>query len=642
MNRSFITVLMVYAVLTSFMVSKEAQAADNQLTKTGTVVVTGTRTEHLIEEVPQTMQVITQEEIQRSGAASVKDVLANSANISVDGQKGGINIRGMGFDRTVLLINGRRVSTAENTKDAHSFYINSINVNNIERIEVIRGQAGAMYGSNAIGGVVNIITKSSKEKSATVGLVAGNDSVRNYYTFDTGNMNGFDAIFTTSLTKLYSGIKEDRYIAGTDQKSGGWTKSSDGYDVAFNLDTGYKFNDDHELRLIAEWAQQDYTAQSKSSATASTSTSYTDRIRYGSGLVYNGSTENHMFNMSANYSEMQIGKFSSGVQYYTDKFSTTVFNANDSWSLADWNTFTFGAEYSYSTTNQRTAVRGDSLAYWSFFAQEELAFFDDTLFFVLQGRYDHYDADFGGAFTPNIGVTWEFIEDHRLKANWGMGFMAPTLAQLYGTETTGNGTVYGSSDLEPEESSNFEVRYEGAIGNFSGSLGYYYSDIKDYLSSEETFDYATYEPLTSTGRSYVRKNIGKVRNQGIEFDFSYQMHEFFKLRGGYVYSDAQDITAGTQLTYSSVDTYTAGIEFFHPEWGVSANLWGNYNKDFKSDSSTVYDYYNVNFSASKAWGEKDQYKVNLALYNFLQTKNDADNVTSLNPFEVRVGFEMTF
>ncbi len=637
--------------------------------ETGTVVVTGTMTEQLIEEVPKTMQVFTKKDIERMGASTVRDVLNSATGLSLEGQKGGINFRGMGFDNTVLLINGRRVATAENTKDAHNFYLNTINPNSIERIEIVRGQAGALYGADAIGGVVNIITKKSEEMGGTVGIEMGNEYFKNYWQLETGKIGKFDAIFNASIKKLYPGVKENKYTQDADsvytnKDNGGWQKSYDGYELAFNLDMGYAFNDDHEIRFIGEWANRDYEYEAKANGTTSyVSTTYQTGRRYGGALVYSGTIDDHMLNISANYSEMQIDKYrdpidvqnmagyqsslvDSSEKYYTDIFTTFVLNASDSWSITDWNTLTFGGEYSYSTTNQTTAIFGDSLSYWSLFLQDEIVLFDDSLFILLQGRYDHYDAEFGGAFSPSVGVTWEFIEDHRVKANWGMGFRAPTLAMLYGTETTGSGTVYGNAALKPEKSKNFELRYEGSYGPVSGSVGYYYSYIEDYMSSEAV-DINQYPALGNVQASKLRTNIGKVRNQGIELEAAWQVHDYVKLKASYVKTDAQDLDSGRRVTYTATDVVNAGIDFYYPEWGLSANLWGTYNENYKSEQSTkyggvIYDFYTVNFSAAKTWGDEDQYKVTLALYNFLQSVNNAANITSLNPFEVRVGFEMKF
>ena len=150
-----------------------AAEADNYDEYSGAdYVVTATKTQLEKKEVPQSVEVITQEDIKNTAAYNVRDALRFATNIDVQevGMTGNVvMVRGMESKHTLILVDGRRMA-AENTGSTMNAYeLSRINLADVERIEVIRGNGSALYGSDAMGGVINIITKKANQEHASIG-----------------------------------------------------------------------------------------------------------------------------------------------------------------------------------------------------------------------------------------------------------------------------------------------------------------------------------------------------------------------------------------------------------------------------------------------------------------------------------------
>ena len=164
------------------------------------VIVTATRTQEEVKAVPQTVEVITKEDIEQLGATDVYSALRLAANVDVTsaGMAGhNVMIRGMSTNHTLILIDGKRFAGEDTSATQNVYALGRLSLSNIERIEIVRGSASAQYGSDALGGVINIITKKSKEPSVMVGISTGSESINNYYHIDFGKQgNLLNRIFS--------------------------------------------------------------------------------------------------------------------------------------------------------------------------------------------------------------------------------------------------------------------------------------------------------------------------------------------------------------------------------------------------------------------------------------------------------------
>lgn len=172
------------------------------------VVVTATKTELTQKENPRSVEVITKEDIQNTGAISVRDALRTATNIDIVSVNHGggenISIRGGDTDGVLILVNGRRVA-GENyfmSQGSNAYALDRLNLSNVDHIEILRGPASAIYGSGAMSGVINIITKKSEKPEFSVGVATGTNEMSNYYHYDTGKNGKVSVNFDVNFSKL--------------------------------------------------------------------------------------------------------------------------------------------------------------------------------------------------------------------------------------------------------------------------------------------------------------------------------------------------------------------------------------------------------------------------------------------------------
>ena len=262
-------------------------------------VVTATRTELSRKEVPQSVEVITKEDIQNIGATNVIDALRTATNIEIPEAAGvghTLGIRGSGKNDVLVLLNGRRIpGEGYGQVSTNTYVLSRLNVNNIERIEVLRGPSGALYGSEASAGVINIITKKSEKKSMTVGVATNSREMSNYYHFDSGKDGKLSAAFDANFTKV-------RYFKWDDANMSKYFGPTQNY----SLDVDYEMDQNNSLNLYLNY--ENTNQQFKKFTSASGPFSYLGIYnvdRKSASLTYNGQNDNSNYMLSATYGELK-------------------------------------------------------------------------------------------------------------------------------------------------------------------------------------------------------------------------------------------------------------------------------------------------------------------------------------------------
>ena len=722
-----------------------AAEADNYDEYSGAdYVVTATKTQLEKKEVPQSVEVITEQKIKELGAYSVQDALrlANNIDVQDNGMTGNqVQMRGNSTMHTLILVDGKRMA-AENTQSSKNAYeLKRINISDVERIEIIRSNGSALYGSDAIGGVINIITKKSTTPSISVNMHTGTKDEATSFMYSSGRQGKLSLKIgggIEKVRKLDSGVYKS-YSKNT--KTGAVTStdasSTNMYGTRRFLNTGlsYAFDDNHSLDFDMNFMREqlksfswnsmatDYTETQMTTmlaflrknaiaggapAAVVNSQAFIDKLlakgytmeqlnasmpdpttikkypqisshfynntRSDYSLGYNGKDGKHDYNFRTYFSELRKDNTSwyknlntnadKFVDFDQNNYKQLVVEGKDSYKMDDNNTLTFGAEYKKDIMNgthlkgrgtdqHDVTVNGKSKASSEVSSETAAVYLQnewkigDKLLLIPAVRIDHHDS-FGTHTSPKLGATYKLSENARVKANWGKGYRAPTLYELYSQmEKVGMApmpvNVIGNPNLQPEESTNFDFGFEAEKGKVSGKVSYYHNKIKNMI------DGGDYDPdklaQNIIWSEYI--NRGEVEIKGLESEIGYNFDEHWSVRGVYNYLDAKDLETGDRLAYRARHngllqlTYTDAKE--NP---LTVNLYNryyfNYHQSNTDGYQQDYSYSTTGLTVSKQFNKN--YRVYAGVDNIFNKSflYDTYHTYSIDGRTWRVGAEMTF
>lgn len=600
------------------------------------VVVTATKTELTQKENPRSVEVITKEDIQNTGAISVRDALRTATNIDIVSVNHGggenISIRGGDTDGVLILVNGRRVA-GENyfmSQGSNAYALDRLNLSNVDHIEILRGPASAIYGSGAMSGVINIITKKSEKPEFSVGVATGTNEMSNYYHYDTGKNGKVSVNFDVNFSKLRN----------IDSKAG--KNLLHGPKQAYNLNLDYEMDENNNLNLMLDYAKDNLETRMRDFSVSSSApddlkypiTSFTSE-RKTIALTYDGKNSNSDYSLSASYSQLNRDPYAADTPGTNEKkYKSWNIEARDTIRTSDNNKLIFGGEY---RGDKASIYSGDNTVkntdQYSLYLYDEYRV-DNKLLLTPAIRYD-YHKSFGSHTSPNLGATYFISDKSRFKANYGTSYRAPSVDELYGAFTHGGiwggMAIVGNPDLKPEKSKGWEISYEQEFGDTtSAKLTYFDNKKEDAISYKSEM-----APQSQMGKFY---NIDSTSSKGVEFEIKHDFGKGFTLVGNYNWLDSVDDTTGERLNYNARNTYMAKLMWTEPikkEWNITA--WNKWYTDFQYDSDTVYSVNTFNFTVTKRWGDK--YRVFAGIDNvFNKDLSDMGYYGRL----WRVGAEMKF
>lgn len=600
------------------------------------VVVTATKTELTQKENPRSVEVITKEDIQNTGAISVRDALRTATNIDIVSVNHGggenISIRGGDTDGVLILVNGRRVA-GENyfmSQGSNAYALDRLNLSNVDHIEILRGPASAIYGSGAMSGVINIITKKSEKPEFSVGVATGTNEMSNYYHYDTGKNGKVSVNFDVNFSKLRN----------IDSKAG--KNLLHGPKQAYNLNLDYEMDENNNLNLMLDYAKDNLETRMRDFSVSSSApddlkypiTSFTSE-RKTIALTYDGKNSNSDYSLSASYSQLNRDPYAADTPGTNEKkYKSWNIEARDTIRTSDNNKLIFGGEY---RGDKASIYSGDNTVkntdQYSLYLYDEYRV-DNKLLLTPAIRYD-YHKFFGSHTSPNLGATYFISDKSRFKANYGTSYRAPSVDELYGAFTHGGiwggMAIVGNPDLKPEKSKGWEISYEQEFGDTTSAKLTYFDNKK-----EDAISYKI--EMASPSQMGKFYNIDSTSSKGVEFEIKHDFGKGFTLVGNYNWLDSVDDTTGERLNYNARNTYMAKLMWTEPikkEWNITA--WNKWYTDFQYDSDTVYSVNTFNFTVTKRWGDK--YRVFAGIDNvFNKDLSDMGYYGRL----WRVGAEMKF
>ncbi len=532
----------------------------------GTLVVTASGYEQKLTNAPASISVVSQDELTKKNYSDLGEALSGMEGVDVrggTGKTGGldISIRGMPSSYTLILIDGIRQNASSDTTPNGFGTLNTAMMpplSAIDHIEVIRGPMSTLYGSDAMGGVINIITKKNTDEwhgglnlshsvqehskwgdSSTVGLYTSGALIPN--TLDLTLRGNFEHRQGSSVTSLSD--------SGSDTRVPYPTKSNN-YTVGGRLN--YKTSDKNTLWIDGETAEQEYdNSHSQLGPIGTSGGGYRDKLHYQRNKVVIGHD-----------TDLSLGRWSSSLSYAVTenkgrvltprtlsaensglsgqdrelKNTNAIFNTSLVAPIGDDHLLTVGGEYWDSRLKDGIVLANSGETFkqktWSLFTEDDWQIID-PLSLTWGARYEKHDS-FGGHVSPRAYLVWNALDDWTVKGGVSTGYKAPSLAQLHNgvSGVAGNGLIstLGNPNLKPESSVNYEtgIYYENA-DNVKANVTGFISNFRNAISSE-TIDDST--------NSY--RNVGKAINQGIEFASSFPVViPELTLNLNYTYTDSK-------------------------------------------------------------------------------------------------------
>ncbi|RJP54874.1 MAG: TonB-dependent receptor [Deltaproteobacteria bacterium] len=539
------------------------------------VVVTASRLEEPLRYSPDSVTVVTEEEIQKKGGGTVIDVLRDVPGVSIAqyGQFGGtasIYLRGTNNAHTLIMVDGVKVGDPMATDGKMS--ISDLSTDNIERIEIIRGAQSVLYGSDAIGGVINIITKKGKGKPEF--FLSGEGGSFETFREKIGVSGSNDKVsYSASISRLDTkGIsKADEDMGNTEKDPYHDTNISARLDAQISETVRAGFSVRHsKSKMDYDDAGVDAVKVQDTGITSSSINFDQDIFEWWQHIIRLGTTGTKR-EYTAN------GAFDE-----TYKGTTNLVSWQHNFFIKDKDTITAGFDYQEDSGDLQS-VWGDisekKVDTKSFFIQNKLTPFKG-LSFTLGARHDNHQT-FGGEETYKVALAYFYEETGtKIRGSYGTGFHAPSLYQLYSS--------YGDPNLKPEESKGYDV---GVDQEFFGrkvllSVTYFHTGIKELIDWNWT-----------TWKYY---NIGEVKTKGWETLVSFKPLDWLTIDANYTYTEAKDDTTDRDLIYRP--RHKGGVALsIKPLEGLNVTLdVQNMGKRYRNTANTLEmpDYTLVNLAAS--------------------------------------------
>lgn len=544
-----------------------------------TIVVTATRSSQALMDAPATMSVVTGTELRRRPVQDLAEALENEPGVTINGvgmTRRGISIRGMSNEHVLTLIDGRRMSDSASNMAHVDFDLGWVPSIAIERIEVVRGPLSALYGSEALAGVVNVITRRPEDKLevsmlSMLGLRDG---------------KGGD---TTQISGLVGGpvVGDTLGIVAW----GEWRTRARTQSLADPLQSELEARDALSGSVIAWWkpapGQQIEIGQAAidDDRARDTITTAAPIIRYQYQDHITRAQTHGTYTGTWDWGEIQARAYRSVLKRVNErdqgqtptqptKAVDTVADGRVTVNAFTGNRLTIGAEHRKealqdSTVNSagHTSVNHDAV-----FVQDEWSF-GDFASLTAGSRFDHHPA-YGWQTSPRAYLTVKPVEGLVLRGGVGKAFKAPSLKQLslgYITVAAGGRFIItGNPDLKPETSKAYELgaTYYGRGWQIGGTL--FKNDLDNLVQT------ACVERCGIRGqerRAYINVNHARIR--GVELNAQWMPVESLRLSANYTYVDPQDLSADRELAERPNHSAKLNIAW-EPVKGSTLNMRGRY------------------------------------------------------------------
>lgn len=510
------------------------------------IVVTATRTATPLSQVASSVTVITADEIEAQQKPKVVDLLRTvpGVNVSRSGGPGStvsIYLRGTENKHTLILIDGVEINNPAAVGGVAD--LAHLTSDNIEQIEIVRGAQSVLYGSDAIGGVINIITRK------------GFDQTTGHASFETGSYNtqtgkvGFSTGGDKGFISLAAARTTSDGFSSANEKNG--NREDDGYDqTSFSLNAGIRPSDLFELNFGTSYSQSDsefdygFSSPPIDAENLQDNRELTGRIEAVTHLA----NDRWTVKLGASYTDLERTTLEEGWGSSLYEGKRSKYDLQNIVEIDGHNTLVVGIE---SETEKAETSYGQDDSATNNAAYAENRFVYGAFAATVGLRHDKHD-EFGGHTTWRLAPVYTIEKSGtKIKSSVGTGFKAPTLYELYapGFYDWADPSIYynvGNEDLDPEKSLSWDVGIEQTLLDNSVIIDvtWFQNRIKDYIDYDFFAGY---------------QNSHDIRTQGLETTFQAFPSEYYDLQLSYTYTDTRNNADGSRLLRRPLHNVSAAV-----------------------------------------------------------------------------------
>jgi vitamin B12 transporter len=557
-----------------------------------TIVVTATRIPTPELQVASSISVVTADDIALKQFQSLPDVLDQVPGLNVvqTGGMGGqtsVFMRGTNSNHTKVFVDG--IDVSDPSSPSGTFDFGQFPAQDIQKVEVLRGPQSGLYGSDAIGGVINIITKSgSGPAQFNAGAEGGSFDTFNQNAGVSGSLEGFH--YAANVEHLHSG---ETPVTPLDVLAPGERRIDDYYDnITGSTKLGYDVTDDFDLGLVARYTDSHLRLTGENEDNfpldfPDSSQSANDTRQYYTRATGHLVSAGGAFDETLGLAYSNVKSFETSPEApESDFFGARVkIDWQGNISLAADEKLVLGAEHQL---DEMTVPLSASTTIDSGYAELQSSF-SDAFFNTLSLRYDDNDR-FGGKATYRVAPAYVIQQTGtKLKASVGTGFKAPTLSQMF--QNFPDFDFYGNPNLKPESSLGYDLGFEQALANDAVRFGatYFRNNIKNLIDDNAAF--------TSLA------NVGRAVTDGVESFVSYRPIQELSFGLDYTYTQATD-----EILHEELLRRPKHKASLNSEWHATSRLsldasvlsvssWIDGNRDFSIPRLTAPGYTIANLAA---------------------------------------------
>lgn len=534
------------------------------------MVVTATRTESKMVDVPVNTTVISAEKIADRHYLDVADALkdvpgANVLDTGVGAYEKKVVLNG--DERVLVLVDGKRVNIDMGTMSRASYDLNQMpDVSLIERIEVVKGHGGALYGSDAVGGVINIITKKMDHSYGKVSIGFGSHQARDakaMYTIKEGKTG-----VMVAASKYKQGYHE--YKDAKTEANKRWPAASTYENEKVSVKLSQELSETSNLELGYDFSKFEGV---RSYSTEATSASFSNKKTNDFYAKYDWTVNDKDQGFIQLYRN-KYDYYNAGDMYETD----TGFEAQQNITLSDNNRLVVGASYRKAKALNATSYTAEkSINNKAVFVSDQWEFAPN---WTLDAgvRYDKHSTA-GSKTTWSAGLNKKFDENSHAYFNWGQVFKAPTLDDLYYysvSEWRGyKYENYGNPNLKPEKGDTWTIGYGTKIADkTSVNISYFQSKLEDAIDWDTT--------NSDNASVSIVRNVDKQKKNGMELSVAHELNDNWDLEASYTYIRVKNNEHGSAYVRDAnyiPNMYRFGVRYHDDLWNADLFLRGGSGAD---------------------------------------------------------------